>query len=590
MSDDRERLAAALPAYDIGPELGRGGFGVVLEGRHRQLGRAVAIKELPRSFGSDPEVQARFLAEARILATLDHPHVVPIYDYVEADGVCLLVMEKLSGGTLWERFTTDGLPPQMACAAILATAAGLHCAHQQGILHRDIKPENLIFSGSGTLKVTDFGISKMLTGTTTKMTAAGEILGTPAYMAPEQAASAELSPATDVYAVGVMLYELLSGRLPFSDEGGLMALLYQRVHEDAPALEDVADVPLPLADVAMQALERDPAERFETAEDLGLKLAEAATAVWGPGWLSATDMPVLAASSILAVTERSESRPVRGPARQGAAVRSAPVRPTIADHAAGAVASEVRPVELVPASAVLAPPARPLAHLATALGLLVMAIVIAFVGIGSPSRSQVLPNVTVNGLAVPTGQTALKVDLSQPVVVDGNFPPDTRSVELSFSAMDLPIGSGTSDIVPGGTRIDVTASRFLVPSIATAKVTAKNGTDKLGESSFTVKPAKGGLLTAPTAVTAVLALFALAYGESLLRSLRRGRRPTTATVGVAISGALIGAVAVLVAWVVGVKEPTPATLIAAAGAGAGSGIAAALGAARTGRRRRARRR
>src|SRR5947207_1984940 len=109
-------------------------------------------------------------------------------------------MEKLSGGTLWDRFTSDGLAPQTACAAILATAAALHCAHQQGILHRDIKPENLIFSGSGTLKVTDFGISKMLTGTTTKMTAAGEILGTPAYMAPEQAASAELSPATDICA------------------------------------------------------------------------------------------------------------------------------------------------------------------------------------------------------------------------------------------------------------------------------------------------------------------------------------------------------------------------------------------------------
>jgi hypothetical protein len=588
VSDDRERLAAALPAYDIGPELGRGGFGVVLEGRHRQLGRAVAIKELPRSFGSDPEVKARFLAEARILATLDHPHVVPIYDYVEADGVCLLVMEKLSGGTLWDRFTTDGLPPQTACAAILAATAGLQCAHEQGILHRDIKPENLIFSGSGTLKVTDFGISKMLTGTTTKMTAAGEILGTPAYMAPEQAASAALSPATDVYAVGVMLYELLSGRLPFSDEGGLMALLYQRVHEDAPALEDVADVPLPLADVAMQALERDPAERFESAEDLGLKLAEAATAVWGPGWLSATDLPVLAASSILAVTERSASRPARGPARKGAAAQSAPVRPTIAGHAVGAVASEVRPVELLPASAVLAPPARPIAHLATALGLLVIAIVLAFVGIGSPSRSQALANVMVNGLPVPTGPTALKVDLSKQVLIRGTFPPGTQTLELSFSAMGIPLGSGHS--LAGEPNVDVSASRYIVPSIATAKVTAKNGTDTLGTSSFTVKPAKGGLLTAPTAVTAVLALFAIAYAESLLRSLRRGRRPRTATVGVAICGALVGAVAVLVAWVVGVKEPTPATLIAAAIAGAGSGIAAALGAARIGRRRRALRR
>jgi serine/threonine-protein kinase len=590
VSDDRERLAVALPAYEIGPELGRGGFGIVLEGRHRQLGRAVAIKELPRSFGSDPEVKARFLAEARILATLDHPHVVPIYDYVEADGVCLLVMEKLSGGTLWDRFTTDGLPPQTACAAILATAAGLHCAHQQGILHRDIKPENLIFSGSGTLKVTDFGISTMLTGTTTKMTAAGEILGTPAYMAPEQAAGAELSPATDVYAVGVMLYELLSGRLPFSDEGGLMALLYQRVHEDAPALEDVADVPLPLADVAMQALERDPAERFEGAEDLGLKLAEAATSVWGPGWLSATDLPVLAASTILAVTERSGTRPVRGSDRRGPATRSAPVRPTIAGHAVGAVASEVRPVELVPASAMLAPPPRPIAHLATALGLLVVAIVVALVGIGSPRRVVKLPEFTVGETRIGSTNAEAKLDLAKKVTIAG-LPDGTKTVELSFSTAGIPLGSAQADVPFGNPpEVDVSASRFLVPSIATGKVTAKSDSANLGESSFTVKPAKGGLLTAPTAVTAVLALFAIAYGESLLRSLRRGRRPTIATIGVAISGALIGAVAVLVAWVVGVKEPTLATLIAAAIAGAGSGIAAALGAARTGRRRRARRR
>src|SRR5207245_4878578 len=107
VSDDRARLAAALPAYEIGRELGRGGFGVVVEGRHRQLGRDVAIKQLPRSFASDPEVQRRFLAEARILATLDHPHVVPIYDYVEAGGVRLLVMEKLPGGPLRYRFSTD---------------------------------------------------------------------------------------------------------------------------------------------------------------------------------------------------------------------------------------------------------------------------------------------------------------------------------------------------------------------------------------------------------------------------------------------------------------------------------------------------
>jgi serine/threonine protein kinase len=112
---DRDRVAAALPSYEIRGELGRGGFGIVLEGCHQQLGREVAIKQLPRAFGSDPSVRARFLSEARLLASLDHPHVVPIYDFVEQDGLCLLIMEKLSGGTVWSRFTSVGLTMDTAC-------------------------------------------------------------------------------------------------------------------------------------------------------------------------------------------------------------------------------------------------------------------------------------------------------------------------------------------------------------------------------------------------------------------------------------------------------------------------------------------
>src|SRR4051812_18602623 len=109
MTLERDRMAAALPQYEIEGELGRGGFGVVLQGRHRHLGREVAIKQLPRAFAADPAVRGRFVAEAKVLATIDHPHVVPVYDYVEDDGLCLLVMEKLAGGTVWTRFTTTGM-------------------------------------------------------------------------------------------------------------------------------------------------------------------------------------------------------------------------------------------------------------------------------------------------------------------------------------------------------------------------------------------------------------------------------------------------------------------------------------------------
>src|SRR5881227_1627337 len=126
MALDQEAVAAALPLYEVEGELGHGAWGLVIAGRHRQLGRDVAIKQLPRAFGADPAVRSRFIAEARLLASLDHPHIVPLYDYVEYDGLCLLVMERLTGGTVWSRFHREGFTPQGACAVLLGTCAGLH--------------------------------------------------------------------------------------------------------------------------------------------------------------------------------------------------------------------------------------------------------------------------------------------------------------------------------------------------------------------------------------------------------------------------------------------------------------------------------
>lgn len=159
---DPEVIGRLLPAYEVGPELGRGGWGVVLSGRHRSLGRRVAIKVLPPRMADDPAVRERFVTEARLVAGLDHPHVVPIYDFAEDDGVCVLVMELLPRGSLWERFRTEGLAPEQSCAAVMAVCSALHYAHGRGILHRDIKPDNVLFSAQGTLKVTDFGLAKVL--------------------------------------------------------------------------------------------------------------------------------------------------------------------------------------------------------------------------------------------------------------------------------------------------------------------------------------------------------------------------------------------------------------------------------------------
>jgi serine/threonine-protein kinase len=329
MSIDRELLSSALPAYDIGEELGQGGMGVVISGQHRQLDRRVAIKQLPVAFAADPAVRRRFTAEARVLASLDHPHVVPVYDFVERDGICLLVMELLPGGTLRSRVAAaGGFTAPRAVAVSLACLSGLSAAHRRGVLHRDVKPENMLFAGSGVLKVADFGIAKVLGGPGTVVTRRGDVIGTPAYIAPEQVRGGELSPATDVYAVATMLYELLAGVLPFPDVGEDMALLFKHAYEQPVPLRDVAPgVPEPLAAAVMQGLATEPADRFATAESFGVALAEAGTQAWGPGWLPAEEVPIMDSGPII-----SAAGPPTGPRRRAA--------PTMAPAGSAVVTSE----------------------------------------------------------------------------------------------------------------------------------------------------------------------------------------------------------------------------------------------------------
>jgi predicted Ser/Thr protein kinase len=325
MSDDPERLREALPAYEIGGVLGRGGWGVVFGGRHRHLDREVAIKQLPAAFAADPAARRRFASEARVLASLDHPHVVPVYDYLERDDLCLLVMEQLSGGTLRERVRGEGLTAQAATAVALACAAGLNAAHARGVLHRDIKPENMLYTVSGVVKVTDFGIAKVTGGADTAVTRAGDVLGTAAYIAPEQVRGGGLSPSTDVYGLATMLYELLAGELPFADDGDALSLMFKHAYEVPTALRAVAPhIPEPVAAVVMTGLATDPAERFSGAESFATTLAEAGAAAWGTGWLARENVPVLGAPAVLAAAERAPAGPLTAPPPEPARPRTAP--------------------------------------------------------------------------------------------------------------------------------------------------------------------------------------------------------------------------------------------------------------------------
>ncbi|MGH9277254.1 MAG: serine/threonine-protein kinase, partial [Acidimicrobiales bacterium] len=447
-----ESIAGVLPDYEIGGELGRGGFGVVLRGRHRNLRRDVAIKELPQALAADPDVRRRFAAEARVLASLSHPHIVPIFDYVERDDHCLLVMELLPGGTVWSQFKDQGFTPESACAVVMATCAGLHYAHKRGVLHRDVKPENLLFSTDGVLKISDFGIAKVIGGSETLATKRGEILGTPAYMAPEQAGGPEPTPTADVYATGVMLYELLSGQLPYSDEGGALAIVYRHVYEDPFDLEDLApELPVPLVDATMRAIARSTRDRFQTAEDFGVALGEAAATAWGPGWLARADLTINDPGPIAEAAKRP-SRDVTAPAKSAKSRRStkapppAPpaegtghttrIRPVATDHGTVAPAN-LAPEELVPVREVIDVPSPPLVPAIAALVLLILAVAVAFLGLGQTNPAVSFPPgaVTVAGTDVASGEVDL--DLARPVeVAVGVVPPDAAAadaVQLGFS-------------------------------------------------------------------------------------------------------------------------------------------------------------
>jgi outer membrane protein assembly factor BamB len=325
-----EDVVRLLPDYELGAELGRGNFGVVWRARHRQLERDAAVKQLAAPTVGDDTVEARFRREARLLASLDHPHVVRVYDYREDAAVRLLVMELLTGGTLADRHAA-GMTLSAAVASVMAAASGLHYVHEHGVLHRDVKPENLMFDGAGTLKVTDFGIARSdgVQATAVGLTRAGEFFGTPAYIAPEQAAPSfgggwpPVGPAADQYALAAVLYELLSGRFTHDPTDGWIRLCTLRMNDEATPLRTwVPELAAPVEAVVMRALRRDPADRYPSVEAFGVALGRAMTAAYGRDWYTDSSVAIRdpgpirdAAGVSLAGTTVPEPEPARSSPR-----------------------------------------------------------------------------------------------------------------------------------------------------------------------------------------------------------------------------------------------------------------------------------
>ncbi|MBL8797435.1 MAG: protein kinase [Planctomycetia bacterium] len=256
-----------IAGYEMIRELGRGGMGVVYQAKQTALDRVVALKMIRAGVHAGGEERLRFRIEAEAVARLRHANIVQVYEVGEADGRPYIALEYLDGGSLETKLENQPLKPRDAAQLLAVVARGMHAAHLRGIVHRDLKPANILLAADGTPKIADFGLAKKLDAV--RQTQTGVVMGTPSHMSPEQARGAqEIGPATDVYGLGAILYEMLTGRPPF-DGGNSVETLLQVMHRDPDRPSSIRPhLPRDLETICLKCLEKQPEKRYLTALEL----------------------------------------------------------------------------------------------------------------------------------------------------------------------------------------------------------------------------------------------------------------------------------------------------------------------------------
>jgi eukaryotic-like serine/threonine-protein kinase len=338
MSTPPQLIGARLGAYEIQALLGSGGMANVYRSFDTNLHRAVAIKVLSPDAGTQPGFADRFRQEARLIANLRHPNIVQVYDFGQQDSFIYMVQELLAGPTLaaWMSDLAGGgmRPAPDEISAIVAQLAGaLDAAHAAGIIHRDVKPANALWNDQGRLVLTDFGIAKQLISDTNQ-TQFGMIFGTPSYLSPEQAQSLPLTPASDVYSLGVVLYELLAGDVPFRGVTPMQVAM-DHIQTPPPPLPPRPDLTPAIEAVVQRALAKDPTARFASVGELAQALARAWVASPTPSGRPGADIhnqatqhwqPLVPAVAAFATPPLSSAPPIDDRLAVGALPAAAPHR------------------------------------------------------------------------------------------------------------------------------------------------------------------------------------------------------------------------------------------------------------------------
>jgi serine/threonine-protein kinase len=348
-------IGRQLGHYQIVSQLGRGGMASVYKAEQAGLGRLVALKILQPSLAADEVIVQRFQQEARIAANLHHAHIVTIYDVGEVEGTYYISMRYIEGENLGQLLRREGpLPPVRAMSMLEQVAEALDFAHSRTILHRDIKPANVMVEPGDQLTLTDFGIARA--GEASHLTATRMVIGTPEYMSPEQARGDVIDKRSDLYALGVLMYEMLGGRPPFS-AASTPSLLYLHVHEPPPPLNQLRpDLPRALSDVVSKALAKDPNERFQSGREM-VVAARTAIAQMPP---TVVDGPATSAGTSATVIDPSfgqAGRPMPGTPLPYQPPRTpTPIRPTPPPPGSG---NRVEPAPRPGATRTLTPPPVP---------------------------------------------------------------------------------------------------------------------------------------------------------------------------------------------------------------------------------------